>query len=81
MMYEPSPGDGESVERRAEKVEKASQKFFDMAYDGLGDRKLAKMMIALRTPDYGELIPLMLKKLDDANRANPHHWDGCDILQ
>ena len=75
MMYElSSPGDGESAEQQAEKVQKSSQKFLDMAYDGMGDdRKLAKMAIALRTPDYGELLPQMLKKLDDTNRANPHY--------
>ena len=74
MMYELStPGDGESVEQQAEKVEKASRKFLDLAYGGLGDRNLAKMVIALRTPDYGELLPQMLKKLDDANRTNPHY--------
>jgi hypothetical protein len=74
MMYElSSPGDGDSPEQQAEKAQNASQKFLDMAYDGLGDRNLAKMAIALRTPDYGELLPQMLKKLDDANRANPHY--------
>jgi hypothetical protein len=74
MMYElSSPGDGESAGQKAEKAQKASQKFLDMAYDGLGDRGLAKMVIALRTPDYGELIPEVLKKLDDAERANPHY--------
>ena len=74
MMYElSSPGDGESVEQKAEKVEKASQKFLAMAYDGLGDRNLAKMVIALRSPDYGDLLPQMLSKLDDANQANPHY--------
>jgi hypothetical protein len=72
MMYElSSPGDRESNEQKAEKVEKASQKFLDMAYNGLSDQNLAKMVIGLRTPDYGELLPQMLKKLDDANRANP----------
>jgi hypothetical protein len=39
----------------------------------LEDRNLAKMGIALRTPDYGELLPQMLKKLDDTNRANPYY--------
>jgi hypothetical protein len=74
MMYElSSPGDGESVEQKAEKVEKSSQKFLDMAYNGLGEGNLAKMVIALRTPDYGALLPQMLKKLDEANRANPHY--------
>jgi hypothetical protein len=74
MMYElSSPGDGESVERKAEKVEKASQKFLCLAYYGLGGQNLAKMAIALRTPDYGDLLPQMLKKLDGSNRANPHY--------
>lgn len=44
-----------------------------MAFDGLGQRKLAKMAIALRTPDYLELLPEILRKLDDANRSNPHN--------
>jgi hypothetical protein len=73
MMYElSSPGDGETPEQQADKAVKTSQKFLDMAYDGLDGRNLAKMAIALRTPDYGGLLPQMLKKLDDANRANPH---------
>ncbi|MGA8230571.1 MAG: hypothetical protein WB795_03735 [Candidatus Acidiferrales bacterium] len=74
MMYElSSPGDGQTPEQQAEKAAKGSQKFLDMAYDGLDAWNLAQMAIALRTPDYGELLPQMLKKLDDANRANPHY--------
>jgi hypothetical protein len=74
MMYElSSPSDGEGVEQKAEKVGKASQRFLDLAYDGLADQRLAKMAIALRTPDYDELLPTMLKKLDDANRSNSHY--------
>jgi hypothetical protein len=74
MMYElSSPADGDSAAQRADKAVKASRKFLDMAYDGLADRNLAKMAIALRTPDYGELLPQMLKALDDANRANPYY--------
>lgn len=74
MMYElSSPADGESVEQKADKVQKSSQKFLEMAYDGLGGGNLAKMAIALRTPDYGELLPQMLEKLDDSNQANPHY--------
>jgi len=68
-----SPGDGESVEQKAEKVKKASQKYLDLAYDRLSDGNLARMAIALRSPDYGELLPQMLKKIDDSNRANPHY--------
>jgi hypothetical protein len=74
MMYELSnPSDGDSPEQKADKAAKASQKFLAMAYDGLNDRNLAKMSIALRTPDYGDLLPQMLKALDQANRANPHY--------
>jgi hypothetical protein len=74
MMYElSSPSDTDRAEQKADKVANQSQKFLAMAYDGLSDRGLAKMAIALRTPDYGELLRPMLKKLDDANRANPHY--------
>jgi hypothetical protein len=74
MLYElSSPSDGESAEQMAEKLRTASARFLDMAYQGLHDRNLATMLIALRTPDYGELLPQMLKTLDDANRANPHY--------
>jgi hypothetical protein len=74
MMYELSNlTDGESPGQKAEKIQEASQKFLDMAYAGLSGGDLAKMGIALRTPDYGELLPQMLKKLDDSNRLNPHY--------
>jgi hypothetical protein len=74
MLYElSSPSDGESPEQMAEKLRAASGKFLDMAYQGLEDRNLARMVIGLRTPDYGGLLPQMLKTLDDANRANPHY--------
>jgi hypothetical protein len=74
MMYEvSSPRDGDSVETKMEKVKAASEKYLDMAYEGLGDAQLAKMSIALRTPDYDELLPTMLKTLDQANRTNPHY--------
>jgi hypothetical protein len=74
MMYElSSPGDGDSPEQQGEKAQKASQKFLNMAYAGLPAKNVAGMAIALRTPDYGELLPQMLKKLDDANRGNPRY--------
>jgi len=40
-----------------------------MAYDGLSDSNLAKMSIALRTPDYGDLLPQMRerRRLDDVD--------------
>lgn len=74
MMYElSSPDDGASVEQKAEQVQKASQNYLNIAFNGLGDSGVAKMAIALRTADYGDMLPLMLKKLDDANQANPHY--------
>jgi hypothetical protein len=31
------------------------------------------MIIGLRTPDYGERLPRMLKTLDETHQANPHY--------
>jgi hypothetical protein len=74
MLYDlSSPSDGESVEQKKEKPEAASHKFLAMAYADLPDPNLAKMVIALRTPDYGELLPKMLSTLDEANRENPRY--------
>jgi len=74
MMYElSSPNDGQTPEQKADKVAKESRKFIEMAYDGLSDRNLARMAIALRTPDYGDLLPQMLKKLDETNRGDPRY--------
>jgi hypothetical protein len=78
MMYElSSPGDGDTPAQQAEKAAANSQKFLNMAYDGLSDHnlapKLAKMVIALRTPDYLDHLPEMLTHLDQANRSNPHY--------
>ena len=57
MMYElSSPGDGESAEQMADKAQRVSQNYLAMAYEGLSGEHVAKMAIALRTPDYGELI-------------------------
>lgn len=74
MMYELSnPNEGTGAGQKAEQIEKASRKYLDMAYDGLKDTNLAEMAIALRTADYGDLLPQMLKTLDNANRGNPHY--------
>lgn len=74
MLYElSSPGDGQTAEQQAEKAAQASQKFLAMAYGGLGGQTLAKMVIALRTADYGDRLPLILRKLDDTNRGNPNY--------
>jgi hypothetical protein len=74
MMYElSSPTDADSIQGRSQKVETASEKFLEMAYQGLDDTHVARMAIALRTADYGELLPDMLKSLDEANRPNAHY--------
>jgi hypothetical protein len=74
MMYELSrPGDGKSADQMAAKVQDTSQRFLNMAFDGLDDPGLARMIIALRTPDYGDLLPQMLEQLDGSNRVNPHY--------
>jgi hypothetical protein len=44
-----------------------------MAFDGFGEQNLANMAIALRTPDYLDVLPELLRKLDDTNRSNPHY--------
>lgn len=74
MMYElSSPSDGDSVEKKIEKARTSSQKFLDMTYENLGDARLAKLVIGLRTPDYDELLPQVLQALDETNRGNPHY--------
>jgi hypothetical protein len=90
MLYEVNkPDDGETKDQMLAKLRPTSQKFLDAAYSGLGDSNLARMTIALRTPDYGELLPTMLHMLDEANRDNLHYrgWarhsynDSSDGLQ
>jgi hypothetical protein len=74
MMYElSSPGDGESPQQKQRRVAEASANYLAMAYADLPASGLAKMAIALRTPDYGDLLPQMLTILDEENRANPHY--------
>jgi hypothetical protein len=74
MMYElSSPRDGDTPAQQAEKAVSNSQKFLNMAYEGLSGTNLAKMVIALRTSDYLDHLPEMLKAQDDANRSNPHY--------
>jgi hypothetical protein len=74
MMYElSSPNDGQTAEEKANKVAETSRRFLDMSFAGLSGQNLARMAIALRTPDYGDLLPQMLRRLDDENRGNPHY--------
>jgi hypothetical protein len=74
MLYElSSPGDADSIEAKAEKLQSVSRQFLDMAYEDLHDPNLATMMIGLRTPDYGPLLPKMLTTLDESNRTDAHY--------
>jgi hypothetical protein len=70
MLYElSSPGDPES----ANKLRQASAKFMEMAYQGLNGGNLARLAIGLRTPDYGQQLPNMLKVVQETLGANPHY--------
>jgi hypothetical protein len=74
MLYELSRADdGTSSDQKAQKLRAASQQFLAMAYQDLPGPGSATLIIGLRTPDYGELLPQMLKSLDDANAANAHY--------
>jgi hypothetical protein len=74
MLYElSSPDDGQTVDQKTERLRATSRKFLEMAYEGMGDQRLAEMVIALRTNDYGELLPRMLRTLDEANGSNSRY--------
>jgi hypothetical protein len=74
MLYElSSPGDGDSEQKKIEKLQRESQKLMDTAYGGLQGTPLAKISIGLRTPDYADLVPQMLAAMDKAYAANPHY--------
>jgi hypothetical protein len=74
MLYElSSPDDGTTTQEKEQKLRDRNQAILDQAYQGLGGDGLAKMAIALRTPDYGPLLPQMLALLDEMNRGNDHY--------
>ncbi|HTX34169.1 MAG TPA: hypothetical protein VME43_04080 [Bryobacteraceae bacterium] len=74
MLYELSHANaGETAAEQAEKLRGASQRYLEMAYRGINGRTPAKLSIALRSPDYGKLLPAMLQSLDQALRTNPHY--------
>ena len=74
MLYElSSPNDGDGIETQKQKLRAASQKYLQMAYEGLSGNDLATMIVALRTPDYGDRLPEMLKALDEVNGGNSHY--------
>jgi hypothetical protein len=73
MLYElSSPGDGQSTAAQGDKLRQASSKYMDAAYQGLSGTNLAKLAIGLRTADYQQQLPDMLKVVEDTLAANPH---------
>jgi hypothetical protein len=73
MLYElSSPGDGQSTSAQEDKLRQASTKFMDTAYQGLSGNNLAKLAIGLRTADYQQQLPDMLRVVQDTLAANPH---------
>ena len=44
----------------------------DAAYQGLNGNNLAKLAIGLRTADYQQQLPDMLKVVQDTLAGNPH---------
>ncbi|HMK86881.1 MAG TPA: hypothetical protein VK437_13060 [Steroidobacteraceae bacterium] len=74
MLYElSSADDGTTAADKEQKLRDHATLLLRTAYQDVGDGALAKMAIALRTPDYGPLLPRMLGLLDEANRDNPHY--------
>jgi len=74
MLYESSnPERSASAAQQLAKLRQSSQTLLDMAYAGLDNANLARIAIALRTPDYGPLLPQMLAALDAAYRSNPRY--------
>jgi hypothetical protein len=83
MLYElSSPGDGQSTAAQADKLRQASTKSMDAAYQGLNGTNLAKLAIGLRTADYQQQLPGMLKVVQNAFSGNPHFlgwaWHSYD---
>jgi hypothetical protein len=66
MLYE------QTTAAQADKLRQTSTKFMDMAYQGLNGTNLAKLAIGLRTADYQQQLPDMLKAVQDALAGNPH---------
>ncbi len=74
MLYElSSPNDGASTAQKTQKLRSESQRFIGMAYAGIDDADVAKLSIALRTPDYEGLMPEMLETVDRTLGSNPHY--------
>jgi len=74
MLYDlSSPGDGDSPDAQAAKLKTISRRSLETAYAGVSESNVAKMSIALNAPNYEQLLPMMLKTLDDAHHRNKHY--------
>jgi hypothetical protein len=63
---------GQTTAAQADKLKQISTKFMDMAYQGVSGSNLAKLAIGLRTADYQQQLPDMLKAVQDTLAGNPH---------
>jgi hypothetical protein len=74
MLYELETPDAHRDDAaKTQQVQSASRRFLAMAYADLPAGGMAKLSVALRTPDYGAELPAMLNALDEANRSNVHY--------
>lgn len=70
MLYQlSSPGSA----GQEDKLRQASLRYMDSAYQGVSGSNLAQLAIGLRTPDYGQQLPGMLKVVQDVLGGNPHY--------
>jgi hypothetical protein len=72
MMFELSAPKTQDERTRAIQVQRHSQKFLNIAYADLDGTSWAKMVIALRMPDYGVQVGAMLTALECAQDSNAH---------
>jgi len=69
-----SQSSGLPVQQQVTAIQGASQKYLNMAYDGLSGNNLATLAIGLDTADYGyDLVPTVLSSVDQSNAANTHY--------
>jgi hypothetical protein len=69
-----SQSSGQSVQQQVTAIQKASQSYLNMAYDGLSGNNLATLAIGLNTADFGyDLVPTVLSAVDQSNAANVHY--------
>jgi hypothetical protein len=86
MLYElSSPGDGQTTAAQSEKLRQTAGKVMDTAYQGVNGANLARISIGLRTLDYGQQTPNMLKVIQDTLSGNPHYlgwaWQSYNDAQ